>query len=125
MTGENFRRNESSNDSSEQGTRPVYGDGELGPVGDRWRVRGTLRFEIEPDGAGTRFTLSNVFDDIGKAARDAAGWHSCLDALERELDGAPAPAAIAPRTMGTTQPRLCGPLRTGSVDDRTAARTSV
>lgn len=40
----------------------------------------------------TRFTLSNVFDDLGKAARDAAGWHSCIDALERDLDGAPPPA---------------------------------
>ncbi len=164
MSGENFRRNESSNDSSEHDTRGVRADGELEPDGDRWRLRftrhfahspekvwraitepkhfaawfpffmegelatgarlrfrardvadlvfdgemieyrpptlmelrwsenETLRFEVEPDGAGTRFTLSNVFDDIGKAARDAAGWHSCIDALERDLDGVPAPA---------------------------------
>jgi hypothetical protein len=31
-------------------------------------------------------TLLDTFDEQGKAARDAAGWHVCLDALERELD---------------------------------------
>ena len=36
-------------------------------------------------------TLINRFDEIGKAARDAAGWHACLDALEAWLDGVPAP----------------------------------
>ena len=30
-----------------------------------------------------RLTLINRFDEIGKAARDAAGWHACLDALLR------------------------------------------
>jgi hypothetical protein len=24
---------------------------------------------------------------VGKAARDAAGWHACLDALGHDLDG--------------------------------------
>jgi hypothetical protein len=33
--------------------------------------------------------LINRFDEIGKAARDAAGWHACLDALEAHLDGEP------------------------------------
>ncbi|HEX4282698.1 MAG TPA: hypothetical protein VHZ27_18155, partial [Solirubrobacteraceae bacterium] len=26
-------------------------------------------------------------DERGKAARDGAGWHTCLDALERSLSG--------------------------------------
>jgi uncharacterized protein YndB with AHSA1/START domain len=47
----------------------------------------TLRFELAPDGDGTRLTLVNTFDEQGKAARDAAGWHSCLDLLERRLAG--------------------------------------
>ena len=164
MTGENFRRDESSNDSLQHDAQQVQADGELEQVGDRWCLRfvrhfahtpekvwraitepehfdawfpffmegelatgaklrfrardietlvfdgemlefspptrmevrwsenETLRFEVEPEGAGTRFTLSNVFDELGKAARNAAGWHSCIDALERDLDGAPAPA---------------------------------
>ncbi|WP_345636693.1 SRPBCC family protein [Rugosimonospora acidiphila] len=51
----------------------------------------TLRFELSPDGDGTVLTLLDVFDEQGKAARDAAGWHVCLDLLGRHLDGAPAP----------------------------------
>ena len=47
----------------------------------------TLRFEIEPDGQGATLVLLHTFDQLGKAARDAAGWHACLDALEQELDG--------------------------------------
>ena len=31
------------------------------------------------DGSGCVLTLINRFDEIGKAARDAAGWHACLD----------------------------------------------
>jgi uncharacterized protein YndB with AHSA1/START domain len=51
-----------------------------------------LRFELQPlDEAGgclLRFTV--VLETSDKAARDAAGWHQCLDALERQLSGAPA-----------------------------------
>jgi hypothetical protein len=35
------------------------------------------------------FTAS--FAGIGKAARDAAGWHACLDELRYGLDGRAAP----------------------------------
>jgi uncharacterized protein YndB with AHSA1/START domain len=48
----------------------------------------TLRFELEPDGDGTRLTLTDTLAELGKAARDGAGWHVCLDALEARLDGA-------------------------------------
>jgi uncharacterized protein YndB with AHSA1/START domain len=51
-----------------------------------------LRIELEADGAGTLLTLTDTFDDVGKAARDAAGWHECLDLLARDLDGATPPA---------------------------------
>ena len=46
-----------------------------------------LRFELRPDGDGTVLVLRDTFDDKGKAARDAAGWHECLDQLDRELSG--------------------------------------
>lgn len=46
-----------------------------------------IRLEIAPEGDGCVLTLSDTFEEIGKAARDAAGWHVCLDQLERALDG--------------------------------------
>lgn len=49
----------------------------------------TLRFQIKPAGAGCVLTLLDTIDVIGKAARDAAGWHGCLDRLELDLDGVP------------------------------------
>ena len=48
-----------------------------------------LRFEIKPSGSGSILTLLDTFDEMGKAARDAAGWHVCLDSLERTLDAKP------------------------------------
>jgi uncharacterized protein YndB with AHSA1/START domain len=48
-----------------------------------------LRFELRPDGDGTVLTLTDTFDELGKAARDGAGWHECLDHLEADLDGTP------------------------------------
>jgi uncharacterized protein YndB with AHSA1/START domain len=46
-----------------------------------------LRFEIAPTPDGCTLTLLDTLDEVGKGARDAAGWHVCLDALERALDG--------------------------------------
>src|SRR6201986_1735806 len=43
-----------------------------------------LRIELAADGPGTMLTLTDTFDDLGKAARDAAGWHECLDRLDRK-----------------------------------------
>ena len=58
----------------------------------RWEQDETLRLEVAPSGGGgCVLTLINRFDEIGKAARDAAGWHACLDALEAWLDGASVP----------------------------------
>lgn len=48
----------------------------------------TLRFVLEPDGAGTVLTLTDTLEELGKAARDGAGWHVCLDQLALHLDGA-------------------------------------
>jgi uncharacterized protein YndB with AHSA1/START domain len=46
-----------------------------------------LRWELRPDNEGCVLVLTHTFDDHFKAARDAAGWHVCLDALEAALQG--------------------------------------
>ena len=60
----------------------------------RWGTD-VIRLEVEPDGDGTRLTLLDSLDALGKAARDGAGWHLCLDALESHLDGSPPNPASA------------------------------
>jgi uncharacterized protein YndB with AHSA1/START domain len=55
----------------------------------RWGGDETVRLELEAAGSGCVLRLINRFDEIGKAARDAAGWHACLDALEAFLTGTP------------------------------------
>ena|SRR5690349_5029521 len=52
-----------------------------------WEDDETLRLELAPSDTGCVLTLINTFREIGKAARDAAGWHACLDALSASLDG--------------------------------------
>ena len=47
----------------------------------------TLRFELAGDGEQCQLTFVNTFDELGKAARDAAGWHVCLEDLRHDLDG--------------------------------------
>jgi uncharacterized protein YndB with AHSA1/START domain len=56
-----------------------------------------LRFELEPEGDGTVLALTNTFDEFGKAARDGAGWHACLDQLEYEVGGQTPPGSPADR----------------------------
>jgi uncharacterized protein YndB with AHSA1/START domain len=47
-----------------------------------------VRVELEPDGdAGTVLTLIVTMAELGKAARDGAGWHICLDHLASALAG--------------------------------------
>jgi uncharacterized protein YndB with AHSA1/START domain len=48
-----------------------------------------LRFELADDDNGCVLTLLDTFDELGKAARDTAGWHVCIDKLEHHLDGNP------------------------------------
>jgi uncharacterized protein YndB with AHSA1/START domain len=51
-----------------------------------------LRWELLADsGGGCLLRLTHLFDDRFKAARDAAGWHLCLDALSGSLEGASRP----------------------------------
>jgi len=56
-----------------------------------WGEDDTLRFELRPDGAGCWMTFLNTFDKLGKAARDAAGWHECFDLLGYHLGGGRTP----------------------------------
>ncbi|GGK73660.1 SRPBCC domain-containing protein [Mangrovihabitans endophyticus] len=45
-----------------------------------------LRFELAPDGdARTVLTLTVTMAEFGKAARDGAAWHLCLDDLATDL----------------------------------------
>jgi uncharacterized protein YndB with AHSA1/START domain len=77
--------------------RFVFREGEMPPVDGvmityeppavlefRWGDE-TLRFDLRPDDDGTVLVFVNTFDELGKAARDAAGWHTCLDMLGYHL----------------------------------------
>jgi uncharacterized protein YndB with AHSA1/START domain len=52
-----------------------------------------LRIEVRPDddGNGTVLTLIDTFAELGKAARDATGWHECLHRLAHALAGTEPP----------------------------------
>jgi uncharacterized protein YndB with AHSA1/START domain len=52
----------------------------------RW-AEDILRFELEPEGSGCLLTLVVSFPELGKGARDAAGWHVCLEQLAYVADG--------------------------------------
>jgi uncharacterized protein YndB with AHSA1/START domain len=47
-----------------------------------------LTIELSATDDGTVLTFIASIAELGKAARDAAGWHTCLDTLEAELNGA-------------------------------------
>jgi uncharacterized protein YndB with AHSA1/START domain len=51
-----------------------------------------LRIELRAEGDETVLTLTDTFADLGKAARDGAGWHECLDRLSAELADRDLPA---------------------------------
>jgi uncharacterized protein YndB with AHSA1/START domain len=46
-----------------------------------------IRIELEPAASGTELRLYDTLEARGKAARDGAGWHTCLDELTAALDG--------------------------------------
>jgi uncharacterized protein YndB with AHSA1/START domain len=58
----------------------------------RWGTD-TIRLEISPRDGGCTLALIDSIDELGKAARDGAGWHVCLEALEHDLDGTAQAAA--------------------------------
>jgi uncharacterized protein YndB with AHSA1/START domain len=50
-----------------------------------------VRWELAPDPAGTRFTLTHTGLSTNELEDTAPGWHAHLDLLEKLLNGAPAP----------------------------------
>jgi uncharacterized protein YndB with AHSA1/START domain len=50
-----------------------------------------IRLELEPRDGGCALTLLDTFGELGKAARDAAGWDECLHHLARHIDGGEPP----------------------------------
>ena len=48
-----------------------------------------LRFELVPDGKGCKLIFTDSFVERSKAARDASGWHTCLDRLAAAITGEP------------------------------------
>ncbi len=56
----------------------------------RWGTD-VIRLEVAPAPDGCTLTLLDTIAEVGKAARDGAGWHVCLDALEHSLAGTTPP----------------------------------
>jgi len=57
-----------------------------------------MRWELEPVGGGTRLTLwTNI--DRRFISMGAAGWHVCLDVLDRHLSGQPIGRIVGPEAM--------------------------
>jgi uncharacterized protein YndB with AHSA1/START domain len=52
-----------------------------------------LRWSLTPDGDGCLLVFTDTLADQGKAARDGAGWHVCLEGLDAHLDGTAEPAS--------------------------------
>jgi uncharacterized protein YndB with AHSA1/START domain len=53
-----------------------------------------VRWELEPTAAGTRLTLWAAIDP-GFISMGAAGWHLCLDVMDRYLAGTPMGRLVA------------------------------
>jgi uncharacterized protein YndB with AHSA1/START domain len=58
-----------------------------------------LRWALEERGRHCLLTLEHSFHDRFKAARDGAGWHICLLALEALLDGEDVPERGSPERL--------------------------
>jgi uncharacterized protein YndB with AHSA1/START domain len=59
---------------------------------------GDIRWELEPLGTGTRLTLWHNIDRK-YIAMGAAGWHVCLDVLDRFVAGDPIGRTVGPNAM--------------------------
>ncbi|MCO6003815.1 SRPBCC family protein [Actinoallomurus purpureus] len=55
-----------------------------------------LRWELRPDGQGCILVFTHTFTDRPMAGSFAAGWESCLSALESSLSGNPTGLAAVP-----------------------------
>ncbi|WP_232665136.1 SRPBCC family protein [Pseudonocardia sp. TRM90224] len=74
-----------------------FGDGEEGIITDLDAPRliaytwggDHLRWEIVPDGEGSKLVLVHTFADKAGAASFASGWHTCFTELDRSIAGLP------------------------------------
>jgi|SRR5215217_182806 len=57
-----------------------------------------LRWELEPQGTGTRLTLWHNINR-GFISMGAAGWHICFDVMDRLLAGEPIGRLVGPDAM--------------------------
>ena len=57
-----------------------------------------IRWQLEPLGDGTRLTLWHNIDRRF-ISMGAAGWHICIDVLDRFLDGEPIGRIVGPEAM--------------------------
>jgi uncharacterized protein YndB with AHSA1/START domain len=64
-----------------------------------------IRWQLEPLGDGTRLTLWHSIDR-GFISLGAAGWHICLDVLDRFLGGDPLGRIVGGDAMKFAWPRL-------------------
>jgi uncharacterized protein YndB with AHSA1/START domain len=64
-----------------------------------------LRWELEASGGGTRLTLWHNIDRRF-ISMGAAGWHICLDVLDRLVGGSPIGRIVAGEAMKFGWPRL-------------------
>jgi len=64
-----------------------------------------LRWQLEPQGQGTRLTLWHHIDR-GFISMGAAGWHICFDVLDRFLAAEPLGRIVAGDAMKFDWPRL-------------------
>jgi uncharacterized protein YndB with AHSA1/START domain len=46
-----------------------------------------MRFELRPDADGCVLVVTDTVQELGKAARDGAGWHVCLEQFGYHVDG--------------------------------------
>ena len=86
----------------------------------RWGTD-VIRLELAARPDGCTLTLLDTFDEVGKAARDAAGWHECLDRLADDLDKGE-PFVPARPALGRSASALRRGVRPRGRRDRPAAR---
>jgi uncharacterized protein YndB with AHSA1/START domain len=67
----------------------------------------TLQWKLEPLGEGTRLTLRHDLDR-SFISMGAAGWHICLDVLDRFVAGDPIGRIVGGEAMKFDWPRLNG-----------------
>jgi Activator of Hsp90 ATPase homolog 1-like protein len=52
-------------------------------------VESVVRFELAPDGDGSRLTLTHTFERVDDISGFGAGWHHHLELLDASVTGSP------------------------------------